>query len=804
MEVSRRKFLQLTVVSTAGVALGDGGTQLGNVLQASEQEERVPNGVEQWLRTTCTLCPGGCGARVRLIDTRAVKLDGNPLHPVTRGGLCPVAEAALQLVYSPDRLTEPMLRVGGRGQGEWQPLSWERALQILADGLRSHRDKEGAETLLLVLGRSHGLAPELLRRFAHAYGTPEVLELTSGDPAADALWLTQGIRTTPAYDLENAHYVLSFGVPLVDGWHGPVRQMLALAEMRQATPGHRGKLVQLEARLSPTAAKADEWIPLAPGTEGALALGIAHVLVAEGFYNPAFVAERTFGFEDSTDAAGNRQPGFRSMVLEQYAPARVAQITGVSEETIRRLATEFARFGPALAIGPIGGHSNAVESALAVHALNALVGGIESVGGVLVPPVPVFPELPPVDPDPKAREGLASAQRSPGDALLPLNGRVANLAPWLERLSDVTKVLLLWDANPLFSDPEAKRCHEALEKIPLIATIAPFLDETAAFADLVLPESTFLESWDVLDSAPGLPDQLVGLAQPALAARGQAKSAGEIVLALARELGGSIGAAFPWESMEQVVRAKVDGLVRDAQGGVFPEAAAAQGNEAAATPDYESPDALWQDLLNRGGWSGRPREYGNWRRALQTRSGKYEFSSQNLRDAITAAVPREPMRALLKTFDADFTDPRLLLPHYSTPLPEDVDGFPLRLLLFRTLALGAGEHANQPFLQEIVAPHVNVQWDSWAELNPVTAASLQIADGDWIWLESPHGRIRVRAKLWPGIVPGAVALPLGQGHTAVGQYARGTGANPIALLSATRDPLSGAAVLSARVRVTRA
>jgi anaerobic selenocysteine-containing dehydrogenase len=755
VDLSRRNFLGLTVVSAASVAAGDGGAQLGNVLEASEKPEHVPNGVEQWLQTTCTQCPGGCGARVRLIGQRAVKLEGNPLHPITRGGLCPIAEASLQLAYNPDRLTQPLERVGARGAGGWKPITWEQALDVLANRLHSHRTTEGAETLLLMLGRSQGLAPELLRRFARAFGTPEVLELGAHDPAADALWLTQGVRATPNYDLEHARYILSFGVPLVDGWHGPVRQMIALGEIRQGTPGRRGKLVQIEPRLSATAAKADEWIPLNPGTEGALALGIGHVLVAEGLYNRAFVAEHTFGFEDNASSRG-----FRSILLQDYSPARVTAITGVSEETIVRLAREFARFGPGLAIGPVTPRSNTVECAIAVQSLNALLGSIETAGGMSVPSGSGLPELPEFELDGAAHKGLSYALRSRGDGVLPLDRRVDSVASWLEHVSDATKLVLLWQANPLFTDAEPGRCREALSRIPFTATITPFLDETAAYADLVLPETSFLESWDVLGTPPALPESLVNVAQPVLQPRGEARAAGEIVLALAQKLGGSIAAAFPWTSLEEVARAHADALYRRGSGSVF-----AGRDPSAPAAKADSADAFWQALLGAGGWvSARPGA-ASVANAFRTRSGRFEFYSHNLTEAFKSA-PAPASKALLENAALPATDPRVFLPHHAQPLPGAAQEFPLQLLLFATLALGRGEHANQPFLQEIIGPHLNVQWESWAELNPATAATLGVADGELVWLETEHTRLQVRAKLFPGIVPGVVALPLGQGTRA--------------------------------------
>ena len=184
---------------------------------------------------------------------------------------------------------------------------------------------------------------------------------------------------------------------------------------------------------------------------------------------------------------------------------------------------------------------------------------------------------------------------------------------------------------------------------------------------------------------------------------------------------------------------------------------------------------------------------------LRTASGKFEFYSHTLREALRAA---EHPAQLVAGFGVPLGDDRLYLPHYA-PRAElgDPGSYPLRLHAFTTLALGDGGNANQPFLQEIIAPHLNVAWGSWAELSPTTAARLGVADGDTVWVESPVGRVRVRARLFAGVMPEVLAIVLGQGHQQLGRYARGKGVNAAALLSATPEPVSGAPLYLTRVKV---
>lgn len=812
MELSRRGFLKLTVISTSGVAAGCAGKQLGNLMETASQEDRVPSGLERWVTTGCDLCPGGCGVRVRLIDTRAVKLEGNPLHPVCHGGLCPVGQAALQLLYNPDRVKGPMKRVGERGAGRWQPIAWEEALRIVTDRIKELREREETHTLVVVTGRSHGVMPDLWRRFARAFGSPNVVEASDHDPSSHALWLTQGVRAPVAYDLENARYILSFGVPLVDGWWAPVRQMRALVQIRQGTPGRRGKLVQFEPRLSPTAAKADEWIPVNPGTEGALALALAHVLVVEGLFDRRFVDGRTFGFEDWIDQSGQRHAGFRTLLIKEYTSPAVAKLTGVPEETIRRLAREFARFGPGVAIGPAGGQSNDRETAWAIHALNALVGAIERPGGALVARTAPPTRWPEVRPDEKARKGLAMPKLpgAGGDDLL--------AATTFTLLADAiksgkpypVKALLLWETNPAFTEPDPERTRQALSEVPFVVSFSSFLDESTQDADLILPDHTFLEAWHDEPPPPGLPYPVIGVAQPAVKPLYPTRHTGDLVLSLAEALGGSVAEAMPWKDFKEVLMASMEGLYRSPRGMIFPKHEETgpprplREWEWAPSP-YKSFKEFWEDLLKKGGWIDPSYRYGEWTRVFRTPSGKFEFYSHALRRAVEARAQGKPGEEFLKSLGTAVTEDRAFLPHYEpSRATGDARSFPLTLVTFRLLTLGDGSVANLPFLQERLAPHANVQWGSWVELNPETAKKLGVGDGEWVWVESSAGKVKVKARLYPAIMPGVVAIPLGQGHTALGRYARGNGANPMGLLRAERDPLSGMAALAARVRVSKA
>ena len=387
--LNRRGFLQFAAGGVAGLATAGitvGGISELNAAIESEQMS-VPGGPETWAPSVCGMCPAGCGLRVRKVGKRAVKIQGNPLHPVNHGGLCPKGIAGLQALYHPDRLRAPLRNVGTREAPSWKEVSWDEALGQVAARMAKIRQAGDARTVVLIDRDQRSLSSRLLRRFLTAYGSPNYLVAPSGlDALQTAIYLQQGIARPVAFDLDNARYVLSFGVNLLEGWGAPVSMMRTFGRWRASEGGRRNKLVQIEPRFSVTAARADEWVALRPGTEGALALGIAYVLITEGLYDQTFVAENTFGFQDWQDATGQNHMGFRSLVISEYRLNDVAGMTGVPAETILRLGRELAQNRPALAIGDwqtstLAGNPYA---AMAVHSLNALMGSLDVPGGVLV------------------------------------------------------------------------------------------------------------------------------------------------------------------------------------------------------------------------------------------------------------------------------------------------------------------------------------------------------------------------------------------------------------------------------------
>ncbi len=784
--IERRRFIGLAFGAAAGTALGiPAGRMFSGILGSAESRLYPPRGPERFALSVCALCPGGCGVRVRKIGERAVKLEGNPLHPVNAGRLCPKGQAGLQSLYHPDRIPGPMKRVGPRGSpGSFERTSWETALGAVSTRLRSLRDRRRPESLVLLRSGMAGMSVRVAQRFLSAFGSPNDVSLDRGDAAASlALFLSQGVRATPAYDLQSTDYVLSLGAALLEASSSPVHSARAYGEFRQGRTGRRGKLVQVEPRLSTTASSADEWIAVRPGSEGIFALGVAGVIVAEGLYDKEFVQERTAGFEEARDG----RPSLRSLLERHYGLERVAAETGVSVNVILRIAREFAAARGRLAIGPRRGPllPGRLFDHLAAQVLNALAGSIDTPGGILVPeeaPLAKWPSLPR---DPIAAAGRAQPRLDDAGTGSPLLGsdpeRLAESI--LQGVPYAVDVLMLAGSDPLYASAAPVRLRAALDRVPLVVSFGSIADDSALQADWILPDAHFLERWDLTMSPPGVAFPVASLSQPAVAKPlHDVRPVTEVLLDLAGRIGPEMAAALPWKDLRGLIRTEMDGLYGTRRGAVmggpFDEAWVRMMEGAGWwAPGYQSADELWKKAAETGGWWDPFYDHGDWKRVLP--SGRFDFRA----DLLSRVARETPVTA-----PGGRTDP----------------GSTLALYLFEPLPIAGGMGAELPFLQGILDPGHEERWETWAEINPESAAPVGIEDRAVIRVTSSQGAIIARARVTTRVVPGVLAIPLGLGKRAAGRWASGIGANALQLLSSARDPLSGLPDFeAAKVHVSR-
>lgn len=769
MRVTRRQFIHVAGATAGAAALVSGHLAKAGV--GTSELERWATPEERAVPSICQQCPGGCGIIARVLDGEVAGISGNRLHPVNRGALCPKAFGALQLLYDPNRLRGPMIR--DRARGRFRPIAWSDALAQVTARLSELRAKGLSHTVAVLGGQYRGYRDTVWRRFVESYGSPNYIRVRCLTPERSALAaeLMQGVTRPLTYDLVEARCIVSFGAGLLETWLGPVHASLAFAGLRGGEDRLRGRLIHVDPRRSHTAAKADLWVPIIPGTDGLLALGIANALIREGRYDREFVEQHTFGFENWTDASGQEHEGFKDLVLSEYGLLSVSAATGVPVKTILQIARDLATMKPAVVIGERGpsyGPSD-LHTRMAIHSLNALVGAFGVLGGVLTQAdLPLSP-LAPTQQDETARRGRAHARidgAGSGRYLLLESAPQALPERILSGDPYPINALFVFATNPLANHPAREAFARAFERIPFVVSFSPFLDETAASADLILPDHTYLERWqdDQVTHLAGF--TCFSLARPAATPRHDTGDTMDVVLALARALGGGIAGSLPWESFDTLLREGARGLWQSRRGYVVSAHAeeslrAVLERQGYWTPEFASYDDFWAALGTRGAWWDPTALPVSRKALLRTRSGKFEFYSTQLRDK-TEAITRHDgasaaFGAALGSVDAG---DRRFLPIVPIVAPAKREDLPLRLVTYRLMTRPVGGGGNQPWLLEQPAVQVRAAWKRWIEIHPDTARALGIKDGDRVWTESSKGRIALQARLFAGSRPDVVSIPL--------------------------------------------
>ena len=769
MQFTRRRVLQL-LGGTAGVA-ALAKVQFSRVGEAAENIERWATPEEVVVPSICQQCPGGCGLLVRTFDGEVTGIAGNPLHPVNRGNVCPKAFGGLELLYDSNRIKQPMARSGERGK--FRPIGWDEAIKMVSQRLADLRAKGLSHTVAVLGGQYRGYRDMMWKRFAEAYGTPNYIRLRCFSPEKPALThqLMQGVTSPIRYDLSGAQFILSFGAGLLEAWHGPVHVSRAFAQLRRSSERRRGRFVQVDPRRSATAIKADRWVPVVPGSDGILALGIANVMIREGLYDREFIAEHTFGFEDWTDSSGQQHVGFRTLVLRDYGLFTVSAVTGVPVKSILEIARNLGTLKPAIVIGERGSSygPDDVHTRMAIHSLNALIGNIGVPGGLLIQgDLPLTP-LPALNLDAPASRGATQPRiDGAGESLYLMISDAPQVVPerMLKGNPYPINALFLFATNPLANNPAKEAFASAMKNIPFIVSFSPFFDESTATADLILPDDTYLERWqdDPITHLAGF--NCFSVARPASKSLHQTRNTADVLLQITRDLGGSVAQNFPWKKFEDLLRDGAQGLFKSGRGYVASiHAEEALRNilerEGYWVPEFKDPDAFWNALVERGAWwdpTGLPPSQ---KALLKTPSGKFEFYSTTLKQWVEKSRVQEKTKgSFLKAVAAGQSDDLVFLPAVTIPGAAQPQSLPLRLNTYRLMSRPIGGGKDQPWLLEQPAVHLHASWDSWVEVHPETAAALGIKNEDWVWVESAKGRVKLRAKLYSGTRPDVIHIPL--------------------------------------------
>lgn len=542
MALTRRQFLKWAGATGVGAVVFNGCRVPDHEIRVQspvEIPEDLVTGRENYYATVGQIGSASQGILVRVMEGRAKKVEGNPDYPLNTGKHHIRAESLLQAAYHPDRIRSPMVRIAKNAP--FRPISWPEALNRLATLL----GEADPASVLMAVGPVRGALADVVTRFTSDYGA----QLLGFDPI-DETTLRVAIRNTfgqdalPDFDIARADYVMSFGADFLGTWIDPTHFMRGYGEFRQGAGRERGRLVHVDPRFSITAASADEWLTVNPGTEGLLAMSMMHVIISEGL-----------GDRNAADAL----TGGNTNRLAQFAPGNVADQVGLPAARIEGLARAFVGHERAIAIGggSAGAHTNGVFNLTAIYSLNYLSGSVNTPGGVIFNPADYRSIVPGVP----VREWKAAldSMRS-GD----------------------TRVLLVRDADLAHGLSASLDPTGALNNLETIVSFSSFLDDTTALADLILPGHTPLEEWgtDTPELGPGY--TTYAFQQPVINRFRDTMAFGDVLINIAGELGN----AMPFGSMRDAVRATASDLH-------------ARNTGSITRPTFEE---FWKRALERGGW----------------------------------------------------------------------------------------------------------------------------------------------------------------------------------------------------------
>src|SRR3954453_2543353 len=603
--LDRRRFLTVLGASGAGAAALSGCStdKVERLIPYLVQSEDQVPGISTFYTSSCTECPTGCGVHVRTREGRAVKLEGNPDHPVNQGKLCSQGQAALQGLYNPGRLKGPMAR---DASGQLQEITWDDAIARLAGKVSAAGTRVAA-----ISGAGRGTFSDLLTDWVGAVGGRVVrYQPFAAEPLRAANRQVFGQDQLASYDFAKAKYIVSFGADFLESWPGSIEHQRGFSQSHGLSQGSVAKFVYVAPRRDLTGLNADQWHAVRPGSEAALALAMANILAGER----------------------GGAAGLRSM-LAQYTPEMAAQETGLPAGTIQQLAREFGAARPSLAVagGVANQHTGAADVCAAVNLLNYVAGNVG--------------ETVRFGADPDMADGAAALD---------------DLLRGVE--SGAVQVLLVHDANPAYTLPKASGFADRFRKAGFKVSTSLYLDETAALCDLLLPQHHALERWDDLRPRAGV----YSLMQPVMEPVFNTLPAGDVLLRTAQKLGGPL-AKFSAPSYQAHLQSRWQALATERREGDFA--------------------AFWHGALQRGG--------------------------------VFADTRAAPPVALA---------PGALRVTYTKPKFEGDGDFVFVPYPHATLYDGRG--ANKPWLLENADPVTKIPWHSWVEVNPETAKTLDIRNGE--------------------------------------------------------------------------
>lgn len=691
------------------------------------------------IKTVCCLCGNsGCGMDVTVEDGRVVKVQGDKDHPESKGALCVKGRAAIEVLYSPDRLQFPLKRVGKRGEGKWERISWDEALGLISMRLQETKATYGPEAVCFQKGAGHdntiGDARPYLHRLANLFGTPNLATpfYNCYGPRVLNMFLMTGAIPSP--DAENAECIILWGI-------NPTDSSLPRHMKIQDAVKRGAKVIVIDPRKTHFAQKAEVHLQPRPGTDGALALGILRIIVDENLYDASFVSKWVVGFDD-----------LKALLVDNPLE-KVERITGIPAKEIEKAARLYAGTRPSCIFlgNGLDQHTNCSQAIRAITGLMAITGNLDVRGGnIIFSParlgknaVELHDQLPEeMDKKRFGNEFLLSRFEFTKLAHEPSVVRAI-----LEGTPYPVKAMLTIAANPVLASANTQRTKAAMEKLDFLAVADIVMSETARLADVVLPACTFLEEtyYATYEAGAYMKPTYPGLLQlrPAVVPPlGECRPEWQITCDLARKLG--YGEYFPWQDVEQAIDYELKPIGITVQNlKAHPEGIQIPGPSFLYMKlgNKGVPGKLLISLLNRTVFRKYPNMY-----------HKYKI--------MKFLTPTQKVEIYSKRLEAMGYDP---LPVYREPSesplgnPELAKDFPIVLTTGAKIPYYVhSQLRNIPSLSKRM-PH-NVM-----EIHPETAGKYGVGDGDMIRIDTLRGSITCMASVTEKILPQVTQLYHGFG-----------------------------------------
>ncbi|MFQ6677270.1 MAG: molybdopterin-dependent oxidoreductase [Fidelibacterota bacterium] len=791
--ISRRKFLKISGLASGGAAIGT--AVFSQALGVSEKAINVLQngpGKVSWRATACRLCPGGCSLSVKRVDGIPIGLKGNAFSPINRGGTCPAAYANLELLYHPDRYTEPLVRPNGDKNKDATPDSWRNVFNKITNSLNSLVENNQSHKIAIINSDDSPIMEEAWRNFANWIGTPHYFQEKHSGDFSNSSFITQGMFCSPKYDLMNSDCIVSLGANFLEEG-APVHFNQLLSQFKDVNNISRNKMVYVGPRANATAASAHKWIPINPDTWGTLALGLVHVLIDKRYIDLDYFRTHTPDFSDWVDEKGQKHIGFENIIRSEFHPKLVEEITGISESQINELVELIhSRETPVVLFG-----SEALESprgelhGWAVQSLNYLIGSIQRTGGCFFTDNIDIEKLHIQDYTGQDIQSLFTSDKSHA-----LNK--ASLDIFAKKVGNNShndiELLIINKANPVYYGEDREKWESLLKHIPTVIFIGDIPNETSYHADIVLPAHSEFENWDLVEDIPGVAAKVAVLQRAVIKPMYGTKSSYSILKSFADGMNNKTNSFLKGVDSKSIVKERLKKIYQPKRGQLFTSQTTEEWkdlyNNHKKIKISDSRKIFMKGMLKTGGW---------WDPSLVGQADQIEIG-KNKKDQFTF------LKRILESFQGEASDEAQFLKELlaSNTYPKnskkynasELSGFPLTLMSGYPITNPYGRTVSSPTMVETMGIVREIYWETWAEINPETAEKYHIADGMIIQLDSSVGKIQVRARVRPIIHPDVVYVPLGLGRDNVGRFTSNKGSDPRNLMVSQPEIYSGNTILS--------